>query len=347
VLGAIGLVIAGVGIPLALLGDWADALKISAPALRAEAGRALAIVVAACALGVPLNAVARLSAAVQRGWLQAGWVAAGSAATLAAVAFAAWARWNFLGFLAVATLVPVFQGAALLAHLERVLRWKAAPGPLLPAESARSMLGSSLLYAPPQLGLAILQAAPAFVITHAAGPAAVTSFALLVRLFSPLQQGQVLLLTPFWPAYTEAHVRGDHGWLRGAFRGSLIATAALVGGLCIIALKAGTLIRLWVHQPDAAPPIALVWATAAWCSVQMVQQPFQYLLVGVGRMRTLAFWGTLGPAAALGCMAALGARFGATGVTAGGAVGLAIAALPGLIAGSRSILRRGNAGRQP
>ena len=70
--------------------------------------------------GLQFDAVARLAAAVQRGWIHAGWIAAGSAISLALVAAAAGGHWGFLWFLtAESLLVPAIQGLGLFIHLLR------------------------------------------------------------------------------------------------------------------------------------------------------------------------------------------------------------------------------------
>jgi O-antigen/teichoic acid export membrane protein len=100
VLSLLGVVTLALGLPLALLLPWGDTLNITEPALLPQAGPALAIALSAWALALPSNAVARLAAAVQRGWIHAGWIAAGSALSLATTAWAAHAGWGFLSFLA-------------------------------------------------------------------------------------------------------------------------------------------------------------------------------------------------------------------------------------------------------
>lgn len=340
VLTGIAVLVLAAGVPVALLADWADPLKVHDLELRREAGRALAITVAACAFGIPLNAVARLAAAVQRGWLSAGWIVAGSLTTLAAVIAAAQLHWGFLGFLAVATGVPVAQGAGLLLHLGRALRWPFRLPPPMSRSDIRPMLRASLLFAPPQTGLALLQAAPTLVIAHVSGAAAVTAYALLMRLFSPVLQAQILILTPVWPAYTEAKVRNDWTWVRRAHRTALLASAALAVALGLLAWQSAPLIHWWVRENDAVPAAALAWLTASWCALQLAFQPFQYLLVGLGRMRPLAYWGTAGPAAALFGMLALGRYFGTEGVVAGAVAGLALGGLPGLaVAAERALAK--------
>lgn len=269
--------------------------------------------------------------AAQRGWLQAGWIALGSIASLLVVALAAWAQWGFLAFLALTTLLPVLQGAGLWLHLRHSLRWKGWPVKFLPLREWRAMAGDSLLVAVPQLGLAFVQAAPPLALTLAAGPVAATAFNLLQRLFSPVTQGQIMYLTPLWPAMTEAHVRGDAAWVRRAFLQSLLVTLACIAGLMLLTWQSGRLLQWWVG--DAARPAMgpLAWLTCGWFAAQVAWQPLMYLLVGLGRLSLLAVWSVVGLGlSAAGMFTAVALHAGAAGVIGAALGGLAIGGLPGL-----------------
>jgi len=51
-----------------------------------------------------------------------------------------------------------------------------------------------------------------------------------------------MLMTPLWPAYSEAFARGDFSWLRSTFRKSLMVNAAIAGlPILALALSAGWL----------------------------------------------------------------------------------------------------------
>lgn len=294
VLGLLGLAVLAIGLPAAFLLPWSDILHIHDPGLRVETAPALALTVVAFVVGLPFNAVARLAAAAQRGWIHAGWIAAGSTLSLAFVAAAAFGRWGFLWFLLASLLVPFFQGLGLFIHLLRVLDWGLMPTALAPAAEIRSMLRSSLLFAFPQFGLALVQSIPPLAISIAAGSAAVTGYTLLMRLFSPFQQGQLLLLAPVWPAYTEAHMRNDHAWVSRTFQRTLIALAALAVCLAVVAWQAPILLRFWVGPSAVLVDRRLTALASAWSVLQMAAQPFIYYLVGVGRLRWLAWSATPG-----------------------------------------------------
>jgi O-antigen/teichoic acid export membrane protein len=330
-LGALGLVTLALGLPLAMAVDWGARLKIETGALAAEVRPALVITVAAFALGLPFNAAPRLAYAVQRGWLHAGWIAAGSAGTLAIVAYAARAHWGFLPFLAATALLPTVQGAGLAVHLWWALGWSWKHLEWMSRQAWREMAGESLLFSAPQLGLAFVQAAPPAALSFAAGPAAATAFNLLQRLFSPVTQGQIMVLTPLWPAMTEAHARGERTWIRSAFARSVLVAAGCIVAIVLVTWQSDRLLHWWVGLGAAGPVGSLAWLTCAWFSVQVAWQPLMYLLVGIGRLGPLALWGVVGPVLSLaGMLAAVAFHQGASGVLAGAVVGLALGGLPGL-----------------
>ncbi len=323
----LGLAVLLTGLGLAHARPWEDTLLLRDPGLRRDTASSLSIAVGAFALGLPFSAVGRLAAALQRGWINAGWIAAGSALSLGLVFAAARGRWGFLGFLATSLSVPTLQGLGLFIHLLRSLGWSLLPGRLAPASEVREMLRSSLCYAFPQFGMALLQSAPAIAISVAAGSSAVTGYNLLLRLFSPFQQGQVILLTPVWPAYTEAHQRADHSWNRRTLIRTLGVWAVLAAGTALVAWQCRLLLSVWVGSADAVTA-GLAAIVALWTILQMAAQPFLYYLMGIGRLRQLAWAATPGFLFASAALFIGSGHGSAVGVLAAGSIALCALLLP-------------------
>jgi O-antigen/teichoic acid export membrane protein len=342
-LAVLGVVILAAGVAAAWLGAWPDILHIRDTELRRETPAALSIAVAAFALGLPFNAVARLAAAVQRGWIHAIWIAAGSALSLGFVALAAHAHWGFLGFLAASLLVPTLQGIGLFVHLLRGLGWSLRPTALAPAAELRGMLRSSLYFAFPQFGLALVQSMPAIAISVAAGASAVTGYNLLIRMFSPFQQGQQILLNPIWPAYTEAHSRADHAWVTRTYLRTVGAFFVLALGIAAVAWKSHALLRLWIGPSAVFAGPHLTMLVAAWCLLQMAAQPCVFYLMGIGRLHQLAWVATPGLLVSSFALL-LGSRGGtATSVLGYGSLALAVTLLPPLAWETARAMRASNA----
>jgi O-antigen/teichoic acid export membrane protein len=172
-----------------------------------------------------------------------------------------------------------------------------------------------------------------------AGPVSAGAFNILQRLFSPLSQGQLLLLAPVWPALAEAHVRGDAAWLRRGLRFSLFATVIFAAALAVVAWQAPLLIHWWIGNDAGASEPVLRGATAAWSIALMAGQPLLYFLLGVGRLRGLAVYGTTGYAVAIAAMFAGGQYYGPVGALGGAAVSYGLIGLIGMAIETRLALR--------
>jgi O-antigen/teichoic acid export membrane protein len=243
-------------------------------------------------------------------------------------------------------MVPLIQGLGLFVHLLGVLGWTLKPAPPAPASEIRGMLRSSVFFAFPQFGLAIVQSAPPLAISLAAGSSAVTGYALLMRLFGPFQQGQIILLNPVWPAYIEAHAREDHPWVRRAFLRTAAAFAALSVGVAAVAWKSQEILRLWIGPSAVFTGHRLAALTATWCILQMAAQPLIFYLIGIGRLHRLAWAAT--PGLLVSGTALFWASRGGTvnGVLEAGSIGLVFALLP-LVWETARAMRRHGRGRPP
>lgn len=332
VLGAGCLVI---GLPLAWWGDWGAWFKVADPQLRAETPAALAVLVAAFALGLPGNAVAHLAAATQLHWWHSLWNALGNGLTLLAVWLAARSGWSFLPFVAVTALLPAVQNAGMWWQLRRRFGWQGRGPGLLSRTEFGQMLRASSLFAVPQLTQAALGWLPAFVISLGAGAGAVTAYNLLQRLCSPITHGHGVMLMPLWPMYAEARVRGDRAWLHAARDKALRATLAGIVGIAIISWQVPMLVRLWVGTTVTPPAASLTWAAATWFALHLLSRHLHYYLLGLDRLRPLALYSLLGfSGAAVGLLA--GSHLGGAGWTiALGSVGFGLLGLPGLALASR------------
>jgi O-antigen/teichoic acid export membrane protein len=342
-LGVLSLALLALASPIIATDDWSAAFNLSDAAVSAESRPALFVVFALFALGLPLNATARLTAAVQTIWIHSLWIALGSVLALLLAFAAARSGASLTTFVALASLAPLLQGIGMHLHMMRRLRWRHRDVALLPRAEWRAMLGASAWFSAPQIGLALLQTLPPVALAATAGPVAAGAFNILQRLFSPVSQGLQHLLAPVWPAFTEAHVKGDAAWLRRAFAFSLKSTFGFLAALLVVAALAEPLVRFWVGPGDLAGPPALRWSTALWTALLMAAQPFLYFLFGVERLRGLALYGTLGCGLALAGLFVGGHLWGAAGALFAASAGYGAVMLGGLISETRAVLQRSKA----
>ena len=330
-LGAAGLL---AGLPLAWLGDWGRWFGVTDPVLRNQAPAALALIVLGFGLGLPGNAVVRLGGALQLGRWHAVWNATGNGLTLLVVWLITRADAGFLALVAASALLPTVQNLGLWWQLRRRLDWRGPGEGLLPRAEWRGFLRASFLFTFPQFSIAALNWLPPLVISLGAGAGAVTAFNLIQRLLGPLSQGQVILLTPLWPAYTEARLRGDWLWLRRAERRALATSLALIAAMGLACASAEPLIRLWVGSAAVPLDPRLIWLTGLWSALLIVGLHYVFFLVGLDRLRALAFHAALGGTAAVAGLLIGGLQHGAVEALALGCIGYAAFGLPGMIVAS-------------
>lgn len=325
-LGGMGVGLLAGGGPFVWWADWPAwcGLAAHAPEVRPAALGLLVFT----ALALPLNMAPRLAGAAQWHWLQAWWSAIGSAATLAWVAWAAATRGSFASLVTGAAVLALLQNTAMALHAVRRLRWGGAGWPVLAPAAAGALRRACGCYAVPQLGLALVQGAPAAALSLAGGPAAVTVFNLIQRLLTPFVQLQTLALAPLWPAYAEAVARGESAWVRRKFRQSLALAAGLWVVLPVVTSQAEAIIALWTRRTVTNLDTSLVWLSCAWFAMLAASQPLTALLIGAGRQRELARAALIGyPLATVGLWA--GAVAGRPGLAlALGSAALAATLLP-------------------
>jgi O-antigen/teichoic acid export membrane protein len=68
-----------------------------------------------------------------------------------------------------------------------------------------------------------------------------------------------MLLTPLWPAYSEALARGDNAWVSRIFRKSLLVSILAAASFSIVFVLLGrTIINRWIGHPVMIPFILMV-----------------------------------------------------------------------------------------
>jgi len=216
VLAAIGALALLASLPLLFWGHWPDWLGVTDPAVRAETLTAVGILFAAAALNLPLQFAARVATAAQQTWMIGLWTIVASVLGLGAVAVAAWTKAPLAGFMLAACVLPLGPHIGIWLQLRATQGW-IRQGVAAPPE-LRGLWQESALFFMPQLGSVFIGSFVAPLIAFFAGPAAVTSYSVLQRLFGLALQVQGLVLMPTWPAYTQAATTGDAAFARRTYR---------------------------------------------------------------------------------------------------------------------------------
>lgn len=308
------------GVALALLWpriDWAELLNVHSDLARSEVSDAVALAAAIFLATIPLGIVDRIYAACQEGAVANFWAGTASVATLLALA------WAVRGAGGMIALVLAISGGRLAVHLVSAA-WlfttshpelKPLPSALRRASLQRLSRSGGLFFAIQVAGL-ILFNTDNVIIAHVLGADRVTPYSIAWSLFTLPSMAFALAMPYLWPAYAEAFARRDGGWIRQAFRTSVLVSLAIAVAVAVPMIAFGRpLIALWAGKV-AVPPFSLLLWMGAWSLVFAGMNPVACLLNAAGRLKGQAIYASLSTAVNIALSVAWARRYGITGVIA-------------------------------
>jgi O-antigen/teichoic acid export membrane protein len=307
---------------------WENWLGFTEASVRAEARRGLLVLLVLFGASFPLTSLSRLAFGLQLGWLANLWLAAINVLTLIAVLVAQGAGLDFTAFVVVAGLPFLIGHLGMAAQLFRRQGWRWRKLPYPTSGHMGRLLRAGLPFTLPQLGALALTFVPPLILSGMLGPAAVTPWNLAHRLLGLFSVGQQILLTQLWPAYTEAHARGDWRWLQLNYRRSLL------GGLVLVALPqvlfvfwGEKAVELWTQGTVVLPVSFALWAGGHAAVIALAQAP-AFLLNSLGRVRGQAVYGFGATLAVLALAPWLVREWGLPGISMGVVIVWGVVYLP-------------------
>ena len=291
-LSLIGLLIVLAGVVLGFALPWANLLNAKSAQAAQELPMAIALAIAIYGLGFPLGITKNVYSGYQEGYYANYWNIASSVVSLLALVVVT----RFKGGLPL--LVGAVFGSRLLvlaASAIFLFGFHRSALTLTPHAirrgDARSLFSLGLKFVALQIAGLLISQTDNLVIVRMLGPKEVAIFGTLLKLFSYIGVLQLWILTPLWPAYGEAYVRGDIYWIRRTLKYSLFGLLALTllisGGLVVFARD---LIRIWVGT-ELVPPLNLVLSVALLQIVWAWTQPFVIFLNGISRLHGQIIYG--------------------------------------------------------
>jgi O-antigen/teichoic acid export membrane protein len=204
----------------------------------------------------------------------------------------------------------------------------------------RAMGRSSILFFAMQLFWAFTFAADNAILLYALDANAVTAYAVQARIFSYITVGLLIFLTPLWPAYAEAHGRGDAAWIIRTYARSLALSVACAA-VCSAAVYSfrTEIFALWIGSAFTVDA-SLVAALAVWTVIEAAGSATTVLLNGLNAVRVQVLVFALLAAVSIPCRLILISKFGATGLPVGTSIAYAACvALPLLFFVPRTLAR--------
>lgn len=316
-IGVAVLLLVGVGAAYALL-PWAHVFGVHSPLAAREVGPAAAVFGVCFALTVPLGLVQRAQLGCQEAFFGHFALAVGNLLALAGVGCAVYLHaglpWLVLALSGAPIVAAAANGVVFFGRRHPDLR------PVLRTASvatARQVLRVGALFLMLQVAMAVAYQSDAIVLAQVRGSASVSEYAIPMRLFMfiPLVIG--LVVSPLWPAYTEALARGDIAWTRRTLNRSVALVVAVACPLSLLlGLAAPTLVTAWVGDVVRPGPDLLL-ALAFWAVVMTLSNAYAMFLNGAGILRPQVIASSVMMVANLGASIELAKHLGAAGVVWG------------------------------
>ncbi len=155
------------------------------------------------------------------------------------------------------------------------------------------------------------------IVSHYLGAAAVTPYSVTWRVVGLGSALQVLVFPALWPAYAEAHARGEVEWIRRTYAIAMRTTIALNVAWAVFLVAFGRFgIRLWAGHA-AVPPRSLLLAMAFWSVIAGFMTAQSCFLGALNRTRVQAVASALAAVVNVVLSIVLVVRIGSLGVILG------------------------------
>jgi len=164
-----------------------------------------------------------------------------------------------------------------------------------------------------QIGALVLFQTDNIIITKLLGPQAVSEFNVAYKLFSTVSMVFVIIVTPYWSAFTDAYTKGDQNWMRRNMR--LIRKVWLGLSACtlLLLLLSPWLFRLWLGDALTVDS-RLSIASAVYVIIYMWQTLHVFFLNGLGKIRLQLILVTVSAIVNIPLAIWLGHRWGTAGI---------------------------------
>ena len=122
------------------------------------------------------------------------------------------------------------------------------------------------------------------ILSRVEGPEAVTQYNIAYKYFNVLNMVFVIVLTPFWSAFTDAYVKKDYNWMRGVLKKLERLWLLCLPVLVLMLVCSGSLYRWWIGD-SVSVPFSLSACMALYVLFQTGGNVYMYLINGTGKVR--------------------------------------------------------------
>lgn len=322
-------VMAGLLFMASQLLPWQKIMKIESSLIMSELNLALIVFVILFSASTFTNGITRVLSGLQKGFEVhiAGII--GSLISLVAVLYASVVEAGIPVLLACSMLGPILANLILLFRLWVTGYFSFARAPQATLKEAAKLVKKGALFLMLQIGFMAGWGADSLIIANTAGFASVAAFAICQRMTQIISQPLLMFSAPLWPAYADAHFRGEKAFIRNTFKQNFIFTlvASSIGAIFLI-FAGGSVAQYWT-QNQIQPDQALIMVAAVWMVFSDAGSSLGALLNGIGIVKQQVWVVSFFVVLALPLKYYFGLSYGAVGVLAAGILVYSITTVAG------------------
>lgn len=135
-----------------------------------------------------------------------------------------------------------------------------------------------------QIAVLVIFATDNMIITQILGPAEVTSYNVVFKLFSIITIGHGIIVAPLWSAYTEAYAKGDIKWIRNTLKKLNMLMIPIMISVLILIVFARDIINIWVG-PEIKFDYLLVVFMGVYVVISVWSNVYAYFVNGIGKIK--------------------------------------------------------------
>ena len=244
--------------------NWSEVFSVVGEDAQSEIDLTVLLFIFCFCIALPLGIVQRVQMALQETWLFSLWQAGGYFVSLVLVVYASYVEaevpWLVLAMSGPPIMVSLLNGAVEFFHRRPYLMPKISS---IQIPKIKLLLGIGGIFFALQLLNILGVTVDSLIISHVKGAAAVTPYAILMRVFQ-VAMVFTLFLQPLWPALTEAVERGDFWWAKKALKRAFMLTMGLgLTSALVLVFWGRAILTFWVGE-DAVPKDEMIYAFAAY-----------------------------------------------------------------------------------
>jgi len=180
-------------------------------------------------------------------------------------------------------------------------------------EFIRNILQVGIKFFIIQIGLLFFYNIDNILISHIAGPSAVTSYNVAYRYFGVITIVSGILMTPFWTAFGDAHLKKDFEWIKKSVKKlEKIVLIIFIGALLMLFISS-KVYKVWIGK-EISIPLSLSAVLCFYTVFNTYRTVFVYYLNGTGKLHIQLLLVLIAGLLNIPLGILLGNAFGSTGV---------------------------------